>query len=198
MGAATASPPLVATLAASLALGLAYSADHPLLRWKRFPAAAAGCILAVRAVIVQAGFYLHALAAAALPLPATVPPPLAFAVAVFLAFSIAIALLKDVPDAAGDEAGGVRTLTVRAGPARVFNAAAALLAATYAGAVSFACTRPPGPARIVAAVAHAVVGGAVAAAAARVDAADPKQTYAFYMRVWAAFYVEYLLVPLFR
>ena len=40
--------PLMATLAGSLALGIAYSTDLPFLRWKRYPLLAAGCILSVR------------------------------------------------------------------------------------------------------------------------------------------------------
>lgn len=40
--------PLMATLAGSLGLGIAYSTDLPLLRWKRYPLLAAGCILSVR------------------------------------------------------------------------------------------------------------------------------------------------------
>ena len=129
-GAALGTAPLLATLAGSLALGLAYSADLPLLRWKRHPAVAATCILAVRAVLVQAGFYGHMRAALAaggvagggvsagggtagaptisLTL-ASLPAPLIFATAMMLAFSVAIALLKDVPDVAGDAAAGVRT-----------------------------------------------------------------------------------------
>ena len=48
VGLASGSMPLMITLLGSLALGLAYSVDLPLLRWKRHPAAAAACILAVR------------------------------------------------------------------------------------------------------------------------------------------------------
>ena len=48
LGIASASAPLFATLALSLLLGIAYSTDLPLLRWKRYPIMAAGCILAVR------------------------------------------------------------------------------------------------------------------------------------------------------
>ena len=48
IGAASGSPPLLATLGGSLLLGLAYSTDLPLLRWKRSPVLAAACILAVR------------------------------------------------------------------------------------------------------------------------------------------------------
>jgi UbiA prenyltransferase family len=45
--------PLVATVAGSILLGILYSANLPFMRWKRNPVAAAGCILAVRAVFVQ-------------------------------------------------------------------------------------------------------------------------------------------------
>ena len=48
IGAAAGSPPLLATLGGSLALGIVYSADLPFLRWKRSPVLAAACILAVR------------------------------------------------------------------------------------------------------------------------------------------------------
>lgn len=40
--------PLLATVGGSLLLGIAYSTDLPLLRWKRNPVLAAACILAVR------------------------------------------------------------------------------------------------------------------------------------------------------
>ena len=45
--------------ARSLLLGLFYSADVPLLRWKRSPFLAAACIFGVRALAVQFGFYFH-------------------------------------------------------------------------------------------------------------------------------------------
>ena len=48
IGFAARSAPLMATLAGSLALGVAYSTDLPGLRWKQHPLAAAACILAVR------------------------------------------------------------------------------------------------------------------------------------------------------
>ena len=48
LGGLAGSPPLMATLVGSLLLGIAYSTDVPLLRWKQNPIAAAGCILAVR------------------------------------------------------------------------------------------------------------------------------------------------------
>ena len=50
-------PALQRTLAVSAALGTAYSTDLPGLRWKKYPLLAAGCILSVRSVLVQIGFF---------------------------------------------------------------------------------------------------------------------------------------------
>jgi homogentisate phytyltransferase/homogentisate geranylgeranyltransferase len=55
------SAPLICTLVSSLAFGLMYSVDIRKLHWKEHPFLATGCILIVRALIVQLGFYCHAL-----------------------------------------------------------------------------------------------------------------------------------------
>ena len=36
-----------------------YSTELPFMRWKRSPVLAAGCILVVRALAVQLGFFYH-------------------------------------------------------------------------------------------------------------------------------------------
>ena len=48
IGVLVGSLPLMTTLVGSAVLSLAYSVDLPFLRWKRYPVAAATCILAVR------------------------------------------------------------------------------------------------------------------------------------------------------
>lgn len=53
VAAALGTVPLLATVVGSLLLGVAYSVDLPILRWKYNPVAAAGCIITVRAVLVQ-------------------------------------------------------------------------------------------------------------------------------------------------
>ncbi len=53
------SPALTATVVVSLLLGIVYSIELPFMRWKRSPVLAAGCILVVRALAVQLGFYFH-------------------------------------------------------------------------------------------------------------------------------------------
>jgi homogentisate phytyltransferase / homogentisate geranylgeranyltransferase len=149
LAAASGSPPLLATVGGSLLLGLVYSTELPFMRWKRSPVLAAACILAVRAVAVQLGFFLHvkhavAVAAAAGAAAAAAPPvvaaaaasggaPLVFAVSFMALFSVVIALFKDLPDVAGDKANGIATFSVRFGTPRVFACCVAILAAAYAG-----------------------------------------------------------------
>lgn len=211
IGALSGSVPLLLTLAGSLALGFAYSADLPLLRWKRYPAVAAACIIAVRTVAVQGGFFSHARLSAGLPLVsaaaasgstgilASLPLPLAFAVGMMLAFSIGIAVLKDTPDTDGDERAGVRTLSVQLGPRAMLSFGAGLLLAAYAAAcvVSFA-TQAPGLRRTALVAGHAAAAALLAGAASRVDAASRASITKFYMFVWKLFYAEYALIPLMR
>jgi len=158
LAAASASPPLLATVAGSLLLGLVYSTELPFMRWKRSPVLAAACILAVRAVAVQLGFFLHAqralllqgsaagAAAAAASAAAAAAPaasasgggfPLAFAISFMTLFSVVIALFKDLPDVRGDRANGIPTFSTRFGTRRVFACCVAILAAAYAGGAAY-------------------------------------------------------------
>ena len=56
LGVASSSFHLLFTLLMSLVLGIVYSSDMKLLRWKRVPILATVCILSVRAFLVQWGF----------------------------------------------------------------------------------------------------------------------------------------------
>jgi homogentisate phytyltransferase/homogentisate geranylgeranyltransferase len=114
-----------------------------------------------------------------------------------LPFSFAIAVLKDVPDLEGDREFSIRTFTVRMGPERVFRLGLAALAVAYGGMIVL------GP-LLLSDHADPVVlaGGHVAAAALlwhwarRADPRDREGFTRFYMRVWALFFLAYLLVPL--
>eukprot|EP00629_Pelagomonadales_sp_RCC1024_P004044 CAMPEP_0119259920 /NCGR_PEP_ID=MMETSP1329-20130426/548_1 /TAXON_ID=114041 /ORGANISM="Genus nov. species nov., Strain RCC1024" /LENGTH=277 /DNA_ID=CAMNT_0007259329 /DNA_START=76 /DNA_END=906 /DNA_ORIENTATION=+ len=118
------SAPLRLVLAGSALLGFAYSA--PPLRLKRSPILAALSIVAVRGVLVNWCFYAHAARHLGLARPAAAAR-LPWVTAFFSAFGVAIALLKDVPDTAGDEAFGIRTFSRGAGRRRVFGLASGLL-----------------------------------------------------------------------
>ncbi|KDO43837.1 hypothetical protein CISIN_1g0208383mg, partial [Citrus sinensis] len=113
----------------------------PLLRWKRFAVAAAMCILAVRAVVVQLAFYLH-MQTHVYRRPAVFSKPLIFATAFMSFFSVVIALFKDVPDLEGDKTFGIRTFTVRLGQKRVFWTCISLLEVAYTVAILVGATSP--------------------------------------------------------
>jgi len=153
LGAAASSLPLMCTLVGSLLLGVAYSVDAPMLRWKRYPTLAAMCILSVRAVLVQFGFFFHARQALAgsvgmagmesmtsvtsMTSMATSNQAFYFATAFMFIFSIVIALFKDIPDVRGDKLNKMNTFTVRLGARRVFWTCIGLLQAAYASSIVY-------------------------------------------------------------
>lgn len=102
---------------------------------QRSPILAASCVLIVRAVIVQLGFFAHALGRFVLLfllnffsflsypgvsssrglLDFHFPLNLWFAIGFMTVYGIVIALFKDLPDVEGDSRQDVRTLSVRLG-----------------------------------------------------------------------------------
>jgi homogentisate phytyltransferase/homogentisate geranylgeranyltransferase len=174
-------------VAAGLAVGALYSL--PPARLKRFPIAASLCITGVRSVVVNLGVYAH--------FAGDVAPPV-WALCLFvLPFSFAIAVLKDVPDLEGDRAFSIRTFTVRLGPRRVFHIGLSALALAYGGMIFAGAPLLAGDARPEVLIAGHLGAAALLAHWAR--SADPGDRAAFtrfYMRVWALFFLEYVLVPL--
>lgn len=182
--------PLRFVLSGSALLGAMYSA--PPIRLKRHPLPASVCILSVRGMLVNAGFFLHAMGSHTL---SSLTPLVQYAVAFFVLFGVVIALLKDVPDLAGDREYGLRTLTVRVGPQAVFNGCVALLCGMFVAAAGFFALAGSTRFAFPAAVAQIGVAITLARRARGVDAADRKQATEFYMLAWRAFYFEYLLLP---
>lgn len=101
LGSFSGSRPLQITLVASMILGIAYSTDLPFLRWKRNAVVAALCILTIRAVAVQLGFYFHMKQCCG-PSNWVLTKPLVYATSLIAYFSVVIALFKDIPDVKGD------------------------------------------------------------------------------------------------
>jgi len=212
--------PLFITVTASIALGVAYSTDLPFLRWKRSPVLAAGCILTVRAVLVQFGFFWHMnnslmqqglptaltqmISSPALPLSfqmadVILPSSLVLASSVMCLMSIVIALGKDIPDVEGDKRGGIRSLSVQLGQGRVLGFCVALMCLVYAGAIAFGtlCTSNMFS-MAVTTVGHASLCAIMLKQAQKVDVNEKSTITAFYMFVWKLFYAEYLLLPFAR
>jgi homogentisate phytyltransferase/homogentisate geranylgeranyltransferase len=176
-----------AAVAAALAVGALYSL--PPARLKRFPLAASLCITGVRSIAVNLGVYYH--------FAHSISPPV-WALCLFvLPFSFAIAVLKDVPDIEGDRAYSIRTFTVRLGPQRVFGIGLSALALAYGGMIVLGPWLLAGDVQPVVLVAgHLGAAGVLAYMANSADPSDRVAFTRFYMRVWALFFLEYLLVPL--
>ena len=152
----------LAAVAAALLVGTAYSV--PPARLKRFAIVASLCVSGVRSAIVNLGVAAHFTSALG-DGGATIPPGVWALTAFVLPFSLAIAILKDVPDAEGDRAHRIATFTVRHGGRAVLRAGLAVLTLAYLGMAILgplldrrrrpraARGRPPGGAR------GALVGG---------------------------------------
>eukprot|EP00891_Asterochloris_glomerata_P001458 jgi/Astpho2/1458/fgenesh1_pg.00025_%23_58_t len=197
MGLVIGSAPLLATLLGSLLLGVAYSVDLPFLRWKKHPLLAAGCILSVRAVMVQLGFFYHMKQAIGSTSPA-LTPPLLFGISFMLICSIVIALFKDIPDVRGDTAADIKTFSVRLGVKRVFWTCIALLEFAYACAIGTGLMSRVWWSKVATVAIHAGMALLLYSRAQRTDLEDSKEIYLCYMFVWKLFYAEYLFLPLFR
>ena len=174
-------------VAAALAVGALYSL--PPVRLKRFPVAASLCITGVRAVVVNLGVYWH--------FAGEIAPPV-WALCLFvLPFSFAIAVLKDVPDIEGDRRFAIRTFTVRLGATRVFHIGLAALALAYGGMIvlgPWLLKDSAQPAVLI--IGHVAAAGLLWYWSRRADPRDRVGFTRFYMRVWALFFLEYLLVPI--
>jgi homogentisate phytyltransferase / homogentisate geranylgeranyltransferase len=184
---------LVAVVAA-MAIGTAYSS--PPVRLKRFPALAAASISVVRAVVVNVGVYQHfAASLGGRAELSALPAPIVALTLFVLPFSLAIAVLKDVPDAKGDRHFGIATFTVRLGPRRAIRMGLAALTAGYLGMAVVGPLAVPEANPWILVTGHLVALAALWAWALAGDLDGREGLTRFYMRVWLLFFVEYALMP---
>lgn len=176
----------IAAVAAGLAVGALYSL--PPFRLKRYPVAASLCISGVRSVVVNLGVYWH--------FAGRIDPPVIALCLFVLPFSLAIAILKDVTDIEGERRYAIRTFTVRLGPERVFQAGMTALLIAYAGMMIVAPPLLSDSANpVVLATGHALAAILLLRWASTANPRYHTIFTRFYMRVWALFFLEYLLVP---
>jgi homogentisate phytyltransferase/homogentisate geranylgeranyltransferase len=182
----------LAAVLGALAVGTAYSV--PPLRLKRFPLAASLCVSGVRSAIVNLGVAAHFTAALGTQ-GATIPPGVWALTAFVLPFSLAIAILKDVPDAEGDRAHTILTFTVRHGGRAVMRAGLAILTLAYLGMAVLGPLLVDGADPVLLAAGHLAALAVLWAAARSVDPSDRAGFTRFYLRVWLLFFLEYAIVP---
>jgi homogentisate phytyltransferase/homogentisate geranylgeranyltransferase len=184
----------VVAVGSALAVGTAYSA--PPLRLKRYPALAAASISLVRALVVNLGVYLHfAASLGGRPGLSPIPDAIVALTLFVLPFSFAIAVLKDVPDAEGDRRFRIGTFTVRLGARAAFRMGMAALVVGYLGMALAGPLLVNDASGWVLAAGHLALLAVLLGLARGVDFDDPARFTRFYLRVWALFFAEYLLVP---
>jgi len=225
----------IITVSVALVLSLAMGMSHPVLgsqglklalwgsailgamyslqpfRLKRFPLLAAFCIVTVRGTLINAAFFSHARTAAfgdasASVIQCLLSDPKCFLSSTFFGiFGLVIALMKDVPDVIGDKVSNVRTLSVRIGQKRVFNAMRGLLTSLFvAYGVGFirasinAKTAGLTVMRGLIGISSLLCGLSVDKEAKTVNPEDSKEVYKYYMHLWKTFYIAYLALPFAR
>jgi homogentisate phytyltransferase / homogentisate geranylgeranyltransferase len=177
---------LVAVCAA-LAAGFAYSS--PPFRLKRFPGPAMTSITLVRSLAVNLGVYGH-FAGSLADLPGTI-----WALTLFtLPFGAAIAVLKDVPDVAGDRAFHIHTWSVRVGAPAIVRLALSWLTVGYLAMTLSGIVLADEVNVATFSGGHALLLSALLWSARRADPEDPRGFTRFYLRIWALFFCEYALV----
>jgi homogentisate phytyltransferase/homogentisate geranylgeranyltransferase len=189
----TQGPLELAAVLAALAIGTAYSV--PPARLKRFPVVASLCVSGVRSAIVNLGVAAHFTSALG-DGGATIPPGVWALTAFVLPFSLAIAILKDVPDAEGDRAHRILTFTVRHGGRAVLRAGLAVLTLAYLGMAVLGPLLVDGADPVLLASGHLAALAALWVSARSADPADVTKFTRFYLRVWLLFFLEYAIVPI--
>jgi homogentisate phytyltransferase/homogentisate geranylgeranyltransferase len=187
------SPWLFLLIALISAIGTAYSL--PPLRFKKHHFGAATAIFLVRGLLVNIGVFIHyrlLLYRGEAPFPTWMWPLTLF----ITLFSIAIAWYKDIPDAKGDAAFRIRTLTVKLSPLLVFRLAGGLLSLAYAVLIVAFFLGIGVEKNYVGAAIHGVLLLFFWAFASRVIVEDSKAIKRFYMTFWLLFFLAYIAYPL--
>jgi homogentisate phytyltransferase/homogentisate geranylgeranyltransferase len=185
-------PWLLFVVVASLTLGTAYSL--PPMRLKRFPFWAAFCILTVRGAIINLGLFLHFSATMGGKVELT---PAVWALTLFiLAFSIAIAIFKDVPDTEGDKQYNIATLTLILGKPAILNLTRGIIILCYLGLILAALLGLLEVNIPLLVASHSFLLGALGWRSQNVDLNDKTAIAQFYQFIWKLFFLEYLLFPL--
>ena len=174
-----------------IAIGTAYSL--PPLKFKRNYLAAAAAISVVRGLLVNIGFYLHfrhELIGEWSFTPAIIP------LTVFVtAFSIGIALFKDIPDTAGDAEYKFGTLAVKNGRRSAFLIGVVVVSFAYLYII-FAALVGQLPSKIFYIITQTAALAFFLYRSNQLQVSDDKQVKQFYMIFWGLFFIEYIVYPL--
>ncbi len=169
-------------------LGIVYSVPPIQLKKHHLPAAI--CITVVRGFLVNVGMYVHFRyvifdVGIAEPMPSFMWPLVLFVIA----FSIAIAWFKDLPDTKGDATFNFKTLAVLYSPKLAAIAGCAVVIAAYLYCIIWAVLAH----QLYLCYAHILLCSLFVANIFFLKLAIQKSITSFYLRFWVLFFLEYIL-----
>lgn len=191
LSAALLSLPFFLLILLIMSIGTAYSL--PPLKLKKNYIAAAAAISVVRGLLVNIGFYLHfrheltgtwSFTIAIIPLTIFVT-----------AFSIGIALFKDIPDTEGDAEYKFGTLAVKNGRRSAFLIGVGVVSFAYLYII-FGALVGQLPSEWFYIFTQAIALAFFLYQSRKLNVGDDKQVKRFYMIFWGLFFIEYIVYPL--
>jgi homogentisate phytyltransferase / homogentisate geranylgeranyltransferase len=172
-------------------MGIGYAYSAPVIRFKKHHLPAALCIVMVRGVIVNLGigtwlcFYLYG---GAQILPVLYP------LTVFIvAFSIAIAWLKDLHDVEGDALHNIRTFAILYTAKWAFWLSAIIVGAGYLFSIFFIHENNSIKNSSLLVTGHIILGVFFIIHTATSSYSSRAAIHKFYMQFWIFFFVQYIL-----
>lgn len=177
-----------------LCIGIAYSVPPVQLKKHHLPAAFA--ITTVRGVLVNLGMFLHFIyASGQLTLHQmmaqgfnVIPSEIWMLTSFVVAFSIAIAWFKDLPDTEGDSKFKFRTLALAYSPKVALYGGIILVGGAYFTTIIWSLRLE----NLMISTMHALALSAFLANVWFVDLSRPKTIIRFYMLFWVFFFLEYI------
>jgi homogentisate phytyltransferase / homogentisate geranylgeranyltransferase len=185
---------------ASLALGvliiiitiIGYVYSAPPIQLKRHHLPAALCITVVRGVLVNIGMYMHfksVLTKGMLNINNDYPSYLITLTVFVVAFSIAIAWFKDLPDTDGDAQFNFKTLAVLYNPKLALTLGSIIVAIAYMYCIGWAYASQ----YIFLTIAHCVLFLFFVLNLLTIQLKNHQTIKRFYMRFWVFFFAEYIV-----
>lgn len=190
---------LVGTIAASIIMGALYSL--PPFRWKRNPILAALCIVLVRGLVINVGFYGDAITSVYGQEFLWMKDHKCLGLACYFAvFGSVIALCKDIPDVAGDRIHGINSLSVRFGVRKIFSVVNGMVQWLMKAIAVFTLSTLSNHTNTLQRLFVVLLAcGASVEVEDRSSVVSPyrsKEVYKHYMFIWKLFYLSYLLLPI--
>ena len=186
------SRPIFALYMLGTTLGTIYSI--PPFNFKRIPILAGAIIATVRGFLLNFGVYYAV--REALNIPFQWNPVVGFISSFMTVFATVIAITKDLPDVEGDVKYNVKTLASTYGIKKVATFCSALLASTYAVAISLPFMVPhAGFKALPMSLGHSLFLLYFIKSFSKLNTTDMSSVKTFYKAIWNLFYLEYCLYP---